>query len=191
MAGDEGGLLDQSEIEALFSSMGSGPPPAPPPKAPPPPKAATPPPAAPPRPPVGAAPPPPPPPPQQPYQPPPSQPNYGRADDPNPFGPLTLTPFNVAELAGPSSGLNPDEDISLIADVDLNVRVELGRTRMYIEEVLRLREGAIIPLDKLAGDPVDIYVNGQLLARGEVLILNDNFCVRISEIIGEERSKAS
>ena len=84
----------------------------------------------------------------------------------------------VSEEAGAS-------DLSLIFDVDLNVRIELGRTRMYIEEVLRLREGSIVPLEKLAGDPVDIYVNGQLLARGEVLVLNDNFCVRVSEILGE------
>jgi flagellar motor switch protein FliN/FliY len=54
---------------------------------------------------------------------------------------------------------------------------------MYVEDVLRLSENSIIELDKLAGDPVDIYVNERPVARGEVLVVNDNFCVRVSEII--------
>lgn len=73
--------------------------------------------------------------------------------------------------------------INLLDDVNLDVKIELGRTMMYVEDVLRLREGAVVELDKLAGDPVDIYVNERLVARGEVLVLNDNFCVRINEII--------
>ncbi|MFG0330946.1 MAG: flagellar motor switch protein FliN [Phycisphaerales bacterium] len=72
--------------------------------------------------------------------------------------------------------------IELLSKVNLNVRVELGRTRMLVEDVLRLNEGAVVELDKLAGDPVDIYVNDRLVACGEVLVLNDTFCVRISEI---------
>ncbi len=74
--------------------------------------------------------------------------------------------------------------IDLLADVNLNVKIELGRTRMYVEDVLQLGEGAVVELDKLAGDPVDIFVNDRLVARGEVLVLNDNFCVRINEIVG-------
>lgn len=73
--------------------------------------------------------------------------------------------------------------IELLKDVDLNVKIELGRTRMLIEDVLRLAEGSVVELDKLAGDPVDVFVNDQLVARGEVLVLNDNFCVRINEIV--------
>jgi flagellar motor switch protein FliN len=73
--------------------------------------------------------------------------------------------------------------IDLLADVNLNVKIELGRTRMAVEDVLRLAEGAVVELDKLAGDPVDIYVNERPIARGEVLVLNDNFCVRINEIL--------
>ncbi len=58
---------------------------------------------------------------------------------------------------------------------------------MYLEDVLKLRKGSVVSLDKLAGDPVDIYVNGRLIARGEVLVLNDNFCVRVAELLaGEE-----
>jgi flagellar motor switch protein FliN/FliY len=75
------------------------------------------------------------------------------------------------------------EGLDLLSDVNLNVKIELGRTRMLVEDVLRLNSGSVVELDKLAGDPVDIYVNDRPVARGEVLVLNDNFCVRISEII--------
>jgi flagellar motor switch protein FliN/FliY len=54
---------------------------------------------------------------------------------------------------------------------------------MYLEDVLKLRCGAVVALDKSAGDPVDVYANGRLVARGEVLVMNDNFCVRVAELI--------
>lgn len=73
--------------------------------------------------------------------------------------------------------------IDLLRDVELNVKIELGRSRMLVEDVLKLNEGAVVELDKLAGDPVDVYVNDRLVARGEVLVLNDNFCVRVNEIV--------
>lgn len=75
--------------------------------------------------------------------------------------------------------------IELLSDVDLHVKIELGRTHMLLEDVLRLVEGSVVELDKLAGDPVDVYVNERLIARGEVLVLNDNFCIRISEIVDQ------
>jgi flagellar motor switch protein FliN/FliY len=73
--------------------------------------------------------------------------------------------------------------IDLLKDVELNVKIELGRSRMLVEDVLRLSEGSVVELDKLAGDPVDVFVNDRLVARGEVLVLNDNFCVRVNEIV--------
>ena len=73
--------------------------------------------------------------------------------------------------------------IDLLRDVELNVKIELGRSRMLVEDVLKLTEGSVVELDKLAGDPVDVFVNERLVARGEVLVLNDNFCVRVNEII--------
>lgn len=85
--------------------------------------------------------------------------------------------FDEPAATGPKSG------IDLLGDVNLDVKIELGRTRMFIEDVLKLGDGAVVELDKLAGDPVDIYVNDRHIARGEVLVLNDNFCVRINEII--------
>lgn len=82
------------------------------------------------------------------------------------------------------------EGLDLLSDVNLNVKIELGRTRMFVEDVLRLAEGAVVELDKLAGDPVDVFVNERLIAKGEVLVLNDNFCVRINEIINTELEAA-
>ena len=73
--------------------------------------------------------------------------------------------------------------IDLLRDVELNVKIELGRSRMMVEDVLKLGEGSVVELDKLAGDPVDVFVNDRLVARGEVLVLNDNFCVRVNEIV--------
>lgn len=81
-------------------------------------------------------------------------------------------------------------ELDLLSDVNLNVKIELGRTRLLIDDVLRLGDGAVVELDKLAGDPVDIYVNDRHIARGEVLVLNDNFCVRINEILDPETKQA-
>jgi len=81
--------------------------------------------------------------------------------------------------------------IDLLRDVDLNVKIELGRTRMLVEDVLRLSEGSVVELDKLAGDPVDVLVNDRLVARGEVLVLNDNFCVRVNEIVAGVREEGA
>lgn len=74
-------------------------------------------------------------------------------------------------------------ELDLLGDVQLDVTIELGRTRMLVEDVLRLSSGAVVELDKLAGDPVDVYVNERLVARGEVLVMNDNFSIRVNEIL--------
>ncbi|MEM0914148.1 MAG: flagellar motor switch protein FliN [Planctomycetota bacterium] len=83
------------------------------------------------------------------------------------------------------------EGIDLLNDVELDVTVELGRTEMLVEDVLKLGEGSVVELEKLAGDPVDVYVNGRLVARGEVLVLNDNFCIRVSEIVENLEEQAA
>ncbi len=81
--------------------------------------------------------------------------------------------------------------LSMLNDVKLRVRVELGRTRMLVEDVLQLGEGSVVELDKLAGDPVDVYANDRLVARGEVLVLNDSFCVRICEVVSNDPHRVS
>ena len=96
-----------------------------------------------------------------------------------------VKPFKLQDF----TGAPPSADaatLDLIRNVELDLKIELGRTEMYLEDVLKLRKGSVVPLDKLAGDPVDIYVNGRLIARGEVLVLNDNFCVRVAELIASE-----
>jgi len=87
-------------------------------------------------------------------------------------------------------GSNPKQGMDLLSDVHMNVRIELGRTKMFVEDVLKLGQGAVVELDKLAGDPVDVFVNDRKVARGEVLVLNDLFCVRISEIVDISSSEA-
>jgi flagellar motor switch protein FliN/FliY len=95
----------------------------------------------------------------------------------------SAAPFQFQSFESASNGAGDGVGINALQDVELDLRIELGRTELLIEEVLQLREGSVVPLNKLAGDPVDILVNGRLVARGEVLVLNDNFCVRVAEIV--------
>jgi flagellar motor switch protein FliN/FliY len=74
-------------------------------------------------------------------------------------------------------------NFDLVRDVELTVKIELGRTRMRLDDVLRLGQGAIVELDRLAGDPVDVFVNDRLVARGEVVVLNEKFAVRLTEVV--------
>jgi len=92
--------------------------------------------------------------------------------------------LNLPDFGGSSDGdAQSPQGMGLLSDVSMNVTIELGRTRMYVEDVLKLNAHSIVELDKAAGDPVDIYVNDCHVARGEVLVLNENFCVRVSEIV--------
>lgn len=103
--------------------------------------------------------------------------------------PSGVAPFELRDFAG-SPASTESATLDLVRDVQLDMKIELGRTHMYLEDVLRLRKGAVVPLDKLAGDPVDIFVNGRLIARGEILVLNDNFCVRVAELLVGEAAVA-
>ncbi len=94
-------------------------------------------------------------------------------------------PMSLPDLDAGSEADEPFKSIELLKDVGLQVKIELGRSRMLVEDVVRLGEGSVVELDKLAGDPVDVYVNDRLVARGEVLVLNDNFCVRVNEIVSD------
>jgi flagellar motor switch protein FliN/FliY len=93
-----------------------------------------------------------------------------------------LAAFELKDFGGTPASADK-ATLELLRDVELDLKIELGRTHMYLEDVLKLRKGSVVTLDKLAGDPVDIYVNGRLIAQGEVLVLNDNFCVRVAELI--------
>jgi flagellar motor switch protein FliN/FliY len=82
-----------------------------------------------------------------------------------------------------------NRSLDLLADVEMGVTAELGRTRMTVRELLALTPGSVVELDRMAGSPVDVLVNGTLVARGEVVVIDEEFGVRISEIIGLETTR--
>ncbi len=84
---------------------------------------------------------------------------------------------------GASAPAQSVSSMSRVRDIPLEVTVELGRTRLLIRDILDLGPGSIIELDKIAGEPVELFANGLLVARGEVIVIDDNFGVRVTEII--------
>lgn len=106
-------------------------------------------------------------------------------DRPESDSPPGVASFQLEDFVGAPPNTER-ATLDLIRDVELDLKIEFGRTHMYLEDILKLRKGSVVPLDKLAGDPVDIFVNGRLIAKGEVLVLNDNFCVRVAELIAGE-----
>ena len=92
-----------------------------------------------------------------------------------------------APLAAPEPARVDARRMNLLRDVTMGVSVELGRTRMTVRELLALTPGMIVELDKAAGAPVDLLVNGTLMARGEVVVIDEEFAVRISEIVSPDQ----
>jgi flagellar motor switch protein FliN/FliY len=84
--------------------------------------------------------------------------------------------------AGGTSG-NPMHDIQMVLDIPVQLSVELGRTRVPIKYILQLAQGSIVELDALAGEPMDVLVNGYLIAQGEVVVVNDKFGIRLTDIV--------
>ncbi len=83
-----------------------------------------------------------------------------------------------------------ESGLEFLSDVDVEVRVELGSARLNVQEILKLGSGSVVGLESLVGDPVCVYVNDRLLARGEVLVVNDNFAVRITEVLAPPKPEA-
>jgi flagellar motor switch protein FliN len=75
------------------------------------------------------------------------------------------------------------QKLNFILDIPLQLTVELGRTNLLVKEVLKLNQGSVVELSKLAGDPLDIYVNSKLIARGEAVVVNEKFGVRLVDIV--------
>ncbi|WP_461251707.1 flagellar motor switch protein FliN [Treponema sp. R8-4-B8] len=98
-------------------------------------------------------------------------------------GSANVQPVQFPNLMQPRLGPHEAGNIGLIMDVSMEMTVELGRTRKLIKEILGMGEGTIIELDKLAGEPVDILVNHKLIAKGEVVVIDENFGVRVTEIV--------
>jgi flagellar motor switch protein FliN/FliY len=98
--------------------------------------------------------------------------------------PATRAPTAVFEQFAPAaaqtSGTN---DIDLILDIPVQLTVELGRTKIAIKNLLQLAQGSVVELDGLAGEPMDVFVNGCLIAQGEVVVVNEKFGIRLTDII--------
>jgi flagellar motor switch protein FliN/FliY len=106
-------------------------------------------------------------------------------------GSMPLHPTNVQSvqfphLMPPHGSPGEPSNIGLIMDVRMEMTVELGRTKKLIKEILAMGEGTIIELDKLAGEPVDILVNHKPIAKGEVVVIDENFGVRVTEILSPQ-----
>jgi flagellar motor switch protein FliN/FliY len=100
-----------------------------------------------------------------------------------------------AEVAAEKPAGKPEKinvtNIDLLMDVTLRVTVELGRTRMQLARILELQHGSVVELDRLAGDPVDVLVNDRMVARGEVVVVDDKFGVRIIEMVSSNGEKVT
>ncbi len=143
--------------------------------------------------------------PAQPVPPPPPAPRPAQVQMPmaaphNPYAAMERTQVNRNVVVQPLQFASLDNDpgyiepvdqvnLGLVMGVDMNVTVEIGRTKKQVKEILALRQGSIVELDKQAGDPVDIIVNGKLIARGDVVVIDENFGVRITEIVSNTTQK--
>lgn len=92
------------------------------------------------------------------------------------------------QATGPGAGIATVGSLSMLNDVDMEVTVELGRTKLPIRELLSLQPGMVVEIDRAAGAPIDVLVNGRLIATGEVVVIDEEFGVRITEIISAEQS---
>lgn len=100
--------------------------------------------------------------------------------------PVDVQPASFSELEYVSSPQENSRNLDMLLDIPLQVTVELGRTKRTVQEILALSSGAIIELDKLAGEPVDILINSKLIAKGEVVVIDENFGVRVTDIISQK-----
>jgi flagellar motor switch protein FliN/FliY len=112
------------------------------------------------------------------------------AEQASPSRPGTL-PANAArpavfpELSGESGGVAPGR-LDMILDIPVQLTVELGRTKIPIRNLLQLAQGSVVELDRLAGEPMDVLVNGCLIAQGEVVVVNDKFGIRLTDVIAPD-----
>lgn len=89
-------------------------------------------------------------------------------------------------LAGEDHVEDPDANLDLLMNVPLELSVEIGRTKKLVKDILELSKGSLVVLDRIAGEPVDLYVNGECIAKGDVVVVDDNFAIRITEILEED-----
>ncbi len=108
-------------------------------------------------------------------------------DDSNGAATAVQEPTEVSAASypdlGPGAGPGPSGPLDMLGDVGLTVTVELGKVNMRMRDLLALREGSVVELDQVAGGPVDVLVNGKLVARGEVVVVGEELGVRVTDIV--------
>lgn len=105
-----------------------------------------------------------------------SIPSEEKAPEPATFGALS-------EKAAPPDAKRDDINLDVILDVPVTISMEIGRTRINIRNLLQLTQGSVVELDRLAGEPMDVLVNGTLIAHGEVVVVNDKFGIRLTDVL--------
>ncbi|CAL8899806.1 flagellar motor switch phosphatase FliY [Bacillus pumilus] len=108
-----------------------------------------------------------------------------RQAKPKPAAPVNVAPVEFEAFSEPQHTTNHLGNLDMLMDIPLSITVELGRTQRSVKEVLELSAGSIIELDKLAGEPVDILVNKRIVAKGEVVVIDENFGVRVTDILSQ------
>lgn len=107
--------------------------------------------------------------------------------------PLETTDDTIQDKQGsnkPSTNSTDEVNLDVILDVPVTLSMEIGRTRINIRNILQLNQGSIVELDRFAGEPLDVLVNGTLIAHGEVVVINDKFGIRLTDVISlSERVK--
>ncbi len=88
---------------------------------------------------------------------------------------------------GAAANSSAEPDIDVILDVPVTLSLEVGRAKMSVGNLLRLNQGAVVELDRRAGDPLDVLVNGALVARGEIVVVNDKFGIRLTEVVSQDK----
>ncbi|OZB81163.1 MAG: flagellar motor switch protein FliN [Halothiobacillus sp. 13-55-253] len=95
----------------------------------------------------------------------------------------TVPPLDQFESTGKSNGTENPINLEVLMDVPVTLSMEIGRTSLNIRSLLQLNQGSIVELDRLAGEPLDVLVNGTLIARGEVVVINEKFGIRLTDVI--------
>ncbi len=111
-----------------------------------------------------------------------SKPRETASEVTNPLQTVAAAQFSNFS-ATPSAALAPGNDLNMILDIPVQLTVELGRTRIPIKHILQLAQGSVVELEALAGEPMDVLVNGYLIAQGEVVVVNDKFGIRLTDIV--------
>lgn len=98
--------------------------------------------------------------------------------------PTMLDATDANQLLGDTTATSPrDVNLEMILDVPVNLSMEVGHTRISIRNLLQLNQGSVVELDRAAGEPLDVYVNGTLVAHGEVVVVNEKFGIRLTDVI--------